>query len=149
MNWLPTIQPLDLPLWLDILIAMLLTVGAGFALLGSWGLAKLSTFTRRLHGPSKATTLGVGCVLMASALWFGFQGETSGRELLVALFLMLTAPVSALLLMQAARGLDRSIDPPPKPPLGESAHRADRSGRPAHLPDAPRAAETESSPRPR
>ncbi len=139
MNWLPEIAPLPLPLWLDIAIATLLVVGAGFALIGSWGLAKLSTFTRRLHGPSKATTLGVGCVLAAAALWFGFQGETSGRELLVALFLMLTAPVSALLLMKAARGLDRSIDPPPKPPAGQMAHRPDRSS-------ASPAADTESSP---
>ena len=45
-------------------------VGAAFALIGSWGLAKLSDFLKRLHGPTKATTLGVGCVLIASALWF-------------------------------------------------------------------------------
>lgn len=142
MNFLPVVAPLDLPLWLDITMAVLLLTGAGFALLGSWGLAKLSTFTRRLHGPSKATTLGVGCVLASSALWFGFQGEASGRELLVALFLMLTAPVSALLLMQAARDLDPSIDPPPQPPPGQMAQQPDRSFE-------PRAAERESPPPPR
>ncbi len=137
----------QLPLWLDITVAALLLVGAGFALVGSFGLAKLSSFTRRLHGPSKATTLGVGCVLASSALWFAARGEFSGRELLVALFLMLTAPVSALLLAQAARAQDRSIAPPPQPAPGAMAHAPDRSSD-VDL-DEPRAAETESAPRPR
>jgi len=54
-----------LPLWAEIVIAALLVTGAGFALVGSWGLAKFSDILKRLHGPSKATTLGVGCVLIA------------------------------------------------------------------------------------
>lgn len=128
-----------MPWWLDATVAVLLVVGAGFALVGSYGLAKLSSFTRRLHGPSKASTLGVGCVLAASMLWFGAGGEFSGRELLVVLFLMLTAPVSALVLAQAARALDHRIAPPPQPPTGQMAHAPDRSS------DVTPAAETESA----
>jgi multicomponent K+:H+ antiporter subunit G len=86
---------------LDILAATLLVIGAGFALVGSWGLAKLSDFIKRLHGPSKATTLGVGCVLLASMLVAWARGAFSGHELLITLFLFLTAPVSAHLLVKA------------------------------------------------
>jgi multicomponent K+:H+ antiporter subunit G len=105
-----------LPVWLDALLALLVVVGAAFALIGSWGLAKLSGFLKRLHGPTKATTLGVGCVLIASALWFSVaKGALSLHELLITLFLFLTAPVSAHLLIQAALKLGASDRPPPPP----------------------------------
>jgi len=102
-----------LPLWAEIVIAALLVTGAGFALVGSWGLAKFSDILKRLHGPSKATTLGVGCVLIASALYFALQGEPSLHELLIAMFLFITAPVSAHLIVKAAMRLDPSLRPPP------------------------------------
>lgn len=108
---------LNLPAWLDALMALLVVLGTGFALLGSWGLAKLGDFLKRLHGPTKATTLGVGCVLMASALWFSVaRGNPSLHELLIAVFLFLTAPVSAHLLIKAAMQLQPSIRPPPPAP---------------------------------
>lgn len=91
-----------LPLWADVLATALLVVGAAFALIGSIGLARLSDFFKRLHGPSKATTLGVGCVLLASALVAALAGRPSLHEGLITLFLFLTAPVSAHLLVQLA-----------------------------------------------
>jgi multicomponent K+:H+ antiporter subunit G len=106
----------NLPLWLDALLAGLLIVGAAFALIGSWGLVRLGDFYKRLHGPTKATTLGVGCVLIASALWFAWRGSFSAHELLITLFLFMTAPVSAHLLVQAALRLDASRRPAPPPP---------------------------------
>ena len=105
---------------LEILIAVLLVLGAGFALVGSWGLARLHDFFKRLHGPSKATTLGVGCVLIASGLWFSVRGLASWHELLITLFLFLTAPVSAHLLIKAALKQDPSARPPqPEEPTRE------------------------------
>lgn len=101
-----------LPLWAEIVIAALLITGAGFTLVGSWGLAKFSDILKRLHGPSKATTLGVGCVLIASALAFALQGEPSLHEMLIALFLFITAPVSAHLIVKAAMRLDPALPPP-------------------------------------
>ncbi|MGL6109239.1 MAG: Na+/H+ antiporter subunit G [Rubrivivax sp.] len=106
-----------LPLWLDALLAVLVLIGTAFALIGSWGLAKLSDFLKRLHGPTKATTLGVGCVLIASVLWFSVaRGAPSLHELLISLFLFLTAPVSAHMLIKAALRVDPSIQVPPPPP---------------------------------
>ena len=96
-----------LPLWLDLMVGTLLVVGAAFALVGSFGLARLGDFYQRLHGPSKATTLGVGSVLAASALWFGWHGTPSLHEVLIAVFLFFTAPVSAHLLIKAALKADR------------------------------------------
>lgn len=104
-----------IPLWADVLIAALAAFGAGFTLIGSWGLAKLGDFGKRLHGPTKATTLGVGCILMASMLWFGLTGTPSLHELLITVFLFCTAPVSAHLLIKAAMKLDPSLRPPPPP----------------------------------
>ena len=50
----------------ELLMVALLAVGCVFVLVGSFGLVKLSDFFKRLHGPTKATTLGVGCILIAS-----------------------------------------------------------------------------------
>jgi multicomponent K+:H+ antiporter subunit G len=97
---------------------VLLLIGTGFALIGSWGLAKLADFFKRLHGPTKASTLGVGCVLIASMLFFTFRPGSDGaslHELLITLFVFLTAPISAHLLVKAALALDPSARPRPPP----------------------------------
>ena len=88
---------------LDLLVSALLLVGAAFALIGSIGLARLPDVFMRLHGPTKATTLGVGSVLAASMLYFTVEtGVPSVHELLVLIFLFITAPVSAHLMAKAA-----------------------------------------------
>ena len=109
---------LNLPLWAEGLVAALLIIGAAFVLIGSWALVKFSHFFNRLHGPSKASTLGVGCVLLAAALVSFWQGQASGRELLILLFLFITAPVSAHVLVKAALRL--RPDERPQPPGPES-----------------------------
>jgi multicomponent K+:H+ antiporter subunit G len=106
----------QLPTWLDAILAALVVIGAFFALVGSWGLAKLGNFLTRLHGPTKASTLGVGCVLLASVGYFSFvHGAPSLHELLITLFVFLTAPVSAHLLVQAAMHRDSTLCPPAPP----------------------------------
>lgn len=78
-------------------------VGGAFALLGSIGLARLPDFFTRLHGPTKATTLGVGSLVIGSMIHLGSQGNgLSLRELAITLFLFITAPVSAHLLAKVA-----------------------------------------------
>ena len=93
----------NLPVWADALIAVLLLGSAATALIGAWGLAKLPDFFMRLHAPTKSTTLGVGGVLIASAIYFTVRAPGfSVHEFLITLFLFLTAPVSAHLLAKAA-----------------------------------------------
>ncbi|WFE67700.1 Na+/H+ antiporter subunit G [Thiomicrospira sp. R3] len=88
---------------LETILALLIIIGAFFTLVGSIGLYKLPDFYMRLHGPTKATTLGVGAILVASALYFSFKpGEISLHEILVMVFLFITAPVSAHLMAKAA-----------------------------------------------
>jgi multicomponent K+:H+ antiporter subunit G len=115
---------MQLPLLLDVVLAVLLVVGAAFSLIGSWGLAKLGDFFKRLHGPTKASTLGVGCVLIASMLYFTFRADSTGvslHELLITLFVFLTAPISAHLLVKAALVLDPGARPPPPAEGGGTA----------------------------
>lgn len=104
-----------MPLWLDVAVAALLVAGAAFALVGAWGLAKLRDFMKRLHGPTKASTLGIGLSLIASMAWFAWQGGFTGREFLVTLFVFLTAPVSAHLMVKAAMRSEPSVVPPRRP----------------------------------
>jgi multicomponent K+:H+ antiporter subunit G len=88
---------------LDWILAALVLIGAFFTLVGSIGLYKLPDFYMRLHGPTKATTLGVGAILIASVLYFSFTAETASlHEILVTVFLFITAPVSAHLMAKAA-----------------------------------------------
>jgi len=89
--------------FVEFLVALLILLGAVFALLGSVGLARLPDFFTRLHGPTKATTLGVGAMAMASAVYFtATRPGLSLHEIAVLVFLFITAPVSAHLLAKAA-----------------------------------------------
>lgn len=115
---------------LEYVLSFLILTGAVFTFIGSLGLARLRDFYTRLHGPTKATTLGVGSLLIASAVHFSIGGEAvSLHEVLVTLFLFITAPVSAHLLAKAALHLRLdSLAPAPE----ESA--AQPEGNPeAHL----------------
>ena len=87
---------------LDLLAAAFILVGASFALIGSIGLARLPDIFTRLHGPTKSTTLGVGGVLIGSLIFFSTREGLSLHELLVSIFLFMTAPVSAHLIARAA-----------------------------------------------
>jgi multicomponent K+:H+ antiporter subunit G len=96
---------------MDILISLLILAGAIFTFIGSLGLVRMRDFFTRLHAPTKATTLGVGCLLIASSIYFSTHGDgVSLHEILVTLFLFITAPVSAHLLAKASLhlGQDRA-----------------------------------------
>lgn len=81
---------------IELLISALIVVGGLFSIVGSFGLAKLPDLMTRLHGPTKAATLGVGAILIASMVHTLWQdGTISSHELLITLFLFLTAPITA------------------------------------------------------
>lgn len=85
------------------LVALLAIAGALFVLMGSVALVKLPDFYTRLHGPTKATTLGLGALVLASMTYFNFiKAELSLQQLLIALFLFITAPITAHMLIKAA-----------------------------------------------
>lgn len=82
--------------------AAIIVIAAFFLLVGAIGLVRLPDFYMRLHAPTKASTLGVGGILVASMLVSAFQGRAGIAELLITLFVFVTAPVSANLMAQAA-----------------------------------------------
>lgn len=89
-------------LFVEILVTFLLVSSGVFGLVGSWGLIKLPDPMRRLHAPTKATTLGVGGVLIASMIASATFGMgVTWHELMITLFLFLTAPITAHFLAKA------------------------------------------------
>jgi multicomponent K+:H+ antiporter subunit G len=93
----------DLPAWAALLVALLLFIGASIILIGALGLLRLRTFYQRIHGPAILITLGAGCVLLASMLYFTVaQARLGIHEVIIAAFLLMTAPVVSMLLMRAA-----------------------------------------------
>jgi multicomponent K+:H+ antiporter subunit G len=70
-------------------------------------------------GPTKATTLGIGTVLIASMTYFSvLERDLSVHELLIALFLFLTAPVSAQMIAKAFILSQRAVADAALPPTG-------------------------------
>jgi multicomponent K+:H+ antiporter subunit G len=101
------------------IVAALVVLGAALALIGSVGLLRLPTFFERIHPPTMGTTLGVGCTLAASMLLFSLlESRPVLHELLIAIFTIVTTPVTYLLLVRAAVHRDSSSneDGDSKPP---------------------------------
>lgn len=81
---------------LDLLLAALLVIAGGFGLIGSYGLIRLREGMQRLHAPTKASTVGLGAALLVSMLnGLGTGTGFSWQELLVMIFIFVTAPISA------------------------------------------------------
>ncbi|MFN3605952.1 MAG: Na+/H+ antiporter subunit G [Cypionkella sp.] len=102
----------------EVIIAAILVLGGVFGLIGSYGLLRLKDAMQRLHAPTKASTIGVGAALIASAAQSIFlQGALSWHELMITVFLFLTAPIVAISLAKTL--LHRHIDPASLPSAGE------------------------------
>lgn len=85
----------------DWLIMLLMFLGALFCLLAAVGIIRMPDFYSRISTTTKAATLGVGLILIATALHFS-QLSITTRILAILLFLVLTAPVSAHLIVRAS-----------------------------------------------
>ena len=85
----------DIAVIADLVVAVLLLIGAGLTLIGSFGLLRLSDVTSRLHTPTLAATLGVGCLLLASMVDGWANDAPSLHEMLIMAFLFVTAPITA------------------------------------------------------
>ncbi|MBS0641131.1 MAG: cation:proton antiporter [Proteobacteria bacterium] len=102
------IEAAQLPLWVALLTAMFLLVGAAFALIGSFGLLRLANFYERAHAPTLGNTFGTACILAASVLCFSVQqSRPMLHEVLIAIFAFVTTPVTLMVLVRAVLFRDR------------------------------------------
>ncbi len=93
----------QLPLWVDLVAAVLVVLAGLLALVGSFGLARLTDFYQRVHAPTLGATAGTWALTLASALQFSFLRETLFvHALVIPIFLAITAPVTTVFLMRAA-----------------------------------------------
>jgi multicomponent K+:H+ antiporter subunit G len=94
---------LVLPGWAALPAALLFICGGLLALLGSLGLLRLRSFYARMHPVTMATTLGAGCVLIASMLVSSaLLHRPVIHELLITFLVLVSSPVSAMTLTRAA-----------------------------------------------
>ena len=99
----------EIPSWAALLTAALVLGGASVTLIGSLGLLKLKRFYARVHAPTLGATLGTGCILLGSIVFFSaLQSRPVVHELLIVFFALVTTPVTLMLLVRAALFRDRS-----------------------------------------
>lgn len=84
-----------------VICAILLTTGTAFMVLAGIGVLRMPDILLRMSTTTKASTLGVGCILLATALYFR-DSATITRSFAAIVFLFLTAPVSAHMIGRAA-----------------------------------------------
>jgi multicomponent K+:H+ antiporter subunit G len=95
---------IDFPAWIALLVSLLIIVGAALTLTGSIGLLRLPSFYQRIHAPTLGTTLGTGAILIASMLFFTtVESRAVVEEILIAVFVTITTPISFILLAKATR----------------------------------------------
>lgn len=85
----------------EVISAALLLIGSLFLLLAAIGVIRMPDLLMRIQVATKASTLGVGCILLALAVYFDDFGMTI-RALLVISFFLMTAPVAAHMIGRAA-----------------------------------------------
>ncbi len=89
-------------------VALLVVLGAALALIGSFGLLRLPTFYERVHPPTMGATLGVAFIVAASILSFSaIESRLALQAILIAVFAIVTTPVTYMLLVRAALQRDR------------------------------------------
>ena len=126
---------ITLPLWAEVLIAVLVLGGSIIALLGSLGLMRLKSYFERVHSPSIIATMGCWLIMWATFVFFSATGQGLAlHALLIAIFIAVTVPITTIFLMRAAlfRARRAGRDVPPSisrivrnEPLSEEAVTAD------------------------
>ncbi len=103
-----TLAP-DLPPVAALVVGVLALCGASAALIGATGLVRMRTFYDRVHPPTLSASLGLACVALASTVTFSVLGTRPVvHEVLLLFFIVLTLPVSMMLLARAALFRDRA-----------------------------------------
>jgi multicomponent K+:H+ antiporter subunit G len=102
-------HPSDLPAWAALLVAFFLVLGSGLTLTGTIGLLRLKSFYERMHAPTLGTTWGAGGILIASIICFSvMEARPVLHEILITVFVIVTTPVTLMLLARAALYRDRA-----------------------------------------
>lgn len=118
----------DLPLWIAIPVALFVMLGAGLALIGSFGFYRLRSFYDRIHAPTLGTSWGTGAIVMASMIMFtALQSRPVLHEILVGIFVTVTMPITLMLLGRAALYRDRSEGNPDVPAMNPARGVLDQS----------------------
>ncbi|WP_298560185.1 monovalent cation/H(+) antiporter subunit G [Streptomyces luteogriseus] len=94
----------------DTITAVLFLAGATFCLLGALGLLRFPDTASRLHAAAKAQTLGLLLILVAAAAHM--PPRHAPVLLLVALFQLLTAPITSQIIGRTAyrtNAIDRDV----------------------------------------
>ena len=64
---------------------------------GRLGLLRLGSFYERVHAPTLGTTLGTGCIVVASMIFFSvLETRPVLHEVLIAVFVTMTTPVTLI-----------------------------------------------------
>ena len=111
----------DLPAWAALLTAVLVLLGAGLTLLGAIGTLRFGSFFERVHAPTLGTSWGTGAIVISSMICFSvLDSRPVVHEMLVGIFMIVTTPVTLMLLARAALYRDRTegdANVPPRSPL--------------------------------
>ena len=86
---------------IDILTAIMWIAGASFALLAALGVLRLPDVFTRMQASTKASTLGLGCLLIGAALQLGDLASLI-RLVSIGAFILLTTPVAGHVIARAA-----------------------------------------------
>lgn len=101
-------QAAEIPWIVAVPVAFLLLAGAGLALAGSIGLLRLRSFYERVHAPTLATSYGMGGILIASMVFFtALGGRPVLHEIAIGVLIVITTPVTLMLVARAALHRDR------------------------------------------
>ena len=99
----------EIPVWVAVLVGLFSITGAVLTLLGCIGLVRFQDFYSRVHAPTLGTSFGTIFTVLASMLYFFVSGQRPAvHELLIIVFVLVTTPVTLMLLARAALYRDRT-----------------------------------------
>lgn len=85
------------------IVSVLLLVGVSLSIVTAFGIHRLKDPYTRLHATATVNSLGLICIMLASALYFsGKSASHSFRQLLTILFIFVTVPAGTHILSRAA-----------------------------------------------
>ena len=101
----------ELPVWAAVAVAFFLVAGAFLTLVGCIGLVRFKSFYERVHAPTLGSSFGAGGILIASIIFFSIlQSKPILHEVLITVFVVVTTPVTLMLLSRAVIHRDRTQD---------------------------------------